>query len=158
MPDVEPQSLFVWFLVVAVFVPYTWNMQATTLQLGRALVNDETGAGIQDAISPRSHIWSNASLPVVLFLYAGACFLALPWHLAAGAFLLTLLVVVPIVTRFLMFRPMSDHYVERIRKGLRTRIGEYKRTGDEIRAMTAADVLTMVDAHVKGQRRPGVGL
>lgn len=142
-------DLLLWLIIVVLFSAYTKNMQETTSRLGRTLFGTEegSGTGVQDAITPKWQTRNNIIMIVGLGLYALVCFWVLVWYLAIVLWLVTFLLLIPLVARLFMPRPMSPHYVERIVKGLEGRRAQYLEAEDSVRVGAIDELIQRIQGY-----------
>lgn len=137
-------DFWTWFALVVLFSAYTINMQRTTRELGRKLVNADSGAGIQDAITPKWQTQNNIIMFALLGLYAFVCFYIFTWYFAIAAWLATFFLAIPLASRVLMPRPMSRHFLDKVQKDLKRRGAEFQAAGDSIRESAIEETLKLL--------------
>jgi hypothetical protein len=118
---------------LAVFTAYTRNFQRTLVAIGARL--DSSAAA---AATTRSQGWRTAAMVVAWPSAIGLGMVFVAWWKAVGLVVAAFLVLVPVLGA-LTPRPVSAHYVERIRADLVARIergagdaDDLRRTVDEI--------------------------
>ena len=129
-------DLLAWLVIVVLFSAYTKNMQETTLRMGRMLFQTEElrGTGVQDAITPKWQTRNIIIMYVALIVYAGVCVYVLVWYLGILLFLFTFFILIPVVAKTLMPRPLSYHFIDKIQKDLERRHHDYQASGNGVRA------------------------
>jgi small-conductance mechanosensitive channel len=139
--------LVVFGAIIAVFTAYTFNLQRTTLAIGRKLApqNPLLPTGMQDAITPPWQTRNNILMFAGWAAYAVLCFTMLAWYIALGLLLGTFCMGVSVVSLYLVPRPMSKKFVNKIRQSMEARRTGYKKAGDQQRAAAMEEVLRWFD-------------
>lgn len=143
---------------VVVFVgPYAGKMQATTLWVGKRIapkgMEAEAPRGFQDAITPKMQDTFNTILPIcyVLILVAGTVKL---WYL--GAVLFIVVFILKIITE--RFYPQGvNTYLRAIIAAMMNKMADYKKTGDEMRADAATEMIEKLNdlyIEIRDQKLP----
>lgn len=127
-------------LILALMTAYTLAFQGTTYTIGRLLVGATEGAGVQDAITPRSQTGRNIvmfSLIAILFVISALYF---RWYYGL------LIIVVSIMAgsvfgNILGFRPGSQRMIKAVTRSMMRRYDAYRREGDELRAEAIQELI-----------------
>ena len=130
-------------LLLAFLTAYTMAMQKTTLSIGRLLVNkspDEPGAGVQDAITPKTQTTRNLLMfclfPVIFGLtaYQYAWYHGI-WVVLVCFFGSSILKLIP------RLHPGSPRLVASIAKNLSRHQQAFLKSGDTIRAEVTGQLI-----------------
>jgi len=139
-------DFFMWLVLVVFFIAFTKNVQITTLDIGKRLYGAEPNStGIQDAITPTWQTRNNIISFVLLFAFIGTSLYVFKWYAGLGIFLMTLFVVIPLVSNYLMYPPSSVFIVKKIRNNLVKKQKIYFEKGDSLRAEAVSEILIRLD-------------
>ncbi len=121
-------------------------IQGTTLALGRLLVSESTfnqGAGLQDAITPKSQTVKNIAIFILFVPLFIITTYQYAWYHALWVILLTLLAstAFPII---LGMRAGSSRLVSIILKDMENRKKAYLKSGDELRSNAINDLIQRI--------------
>lgn len=130
-----------WFVLIVLFSAYTRNMQTTTMNVGKSLFNSEEGPGVQDAITPRWQTRNNILMFIGFAIYLVVCFYVFDWYWSLAVFFATFFIAIPLASRLIVPRPMSNHFLKKIETDLLKRRKEFLAVGDELRAGAVDELL-----------------
>jgi magnesium-transporting ATPase (P-type) len=143
---------------IVVFIgPYRSKMQVTTLLAGKRIAPEGMDAdaprGLQDAITPKLQDTFNIILPIsyVIILILGSIRI---WYLGI-VLLVAAFAFEAIIQRF--YPQDLNTYLRAIIGAMINKMADYKKTGDEMRADAAAEILEELDnlyAEIRDQKPP----
>ena len=123
----------------ALGVAYIMQFSRATLQFGRALAENESGTGFQDAITPP---WQTKLALIVYagsFAIIGVVWWKLGWPSGLGA--IALILVGSSLAKLVLPKPSGPHYKNLILQSMCSRYADFVRNGDSVRADAMKELL-----------------
>jgi uncharacterized membrane protein YgcG len=134
-------------LALALLAAYTMAMQKTTQSLGRLLVGktpEDTGPGIQDAITPQSQTARNLIMFALIIIVFGLTTYAYAWY--HGLWVVLVCFIGSSIFKVLLgLRPGSPRLVSSVEKNMKLRHQAYLDSGDTLRAQVIEELIKKVE-------------
>ena len=123
-------------LITALLIAYTMAMQKTTHGIGRLLMNksvDVPGAGVQDAITPKSQTMRNLLMFILILVVFALTTYQYAWYHGVWVVLVCFFGS-PLLSIIFGLRPGSPRLVASIAKDMNKRRQTYLNSNDTLRA------------------------
>jgi hypothetical protein len=134
-------------LIAALLIAYTMAMQKTTHAIGRLLMNkaaDEPGAGVQDAITPKSQTLRNLLMFMFILVVFSLTTYQYAWYHGVWVVLVCFFGS-PLLSIICGLRPGSPHLVASIAKDMDRRRQAYLNSNDTLRAEVIGELISKLN-------------
>ena len=139
-------DMLMWLFWMVFFCAFTQNVYLTTLIIGRKLYGTEPNPnGVQDAITPAWQIRNSFISIGLLVAFFISSIYVFKWYVAVAISAAAFFIVIPLVSKSLMYQPCSIFIVKKIRNDLVKRQQGYIQNGDHVRLEAITDVIQRLD-------------